>query len=73
MLAAVRDALEKISGTIVHDDDARAVLRELDVAGYALVPKKPTDEMAQALHVWETRPSPEAEWATMLAAAPKFL
>jgi hypothetical protein len=45
------------SKTPTPADIATAILEALDVTGYAVVPKEPTDEYCEAIHrfVWDAR------------------
>lgn len=51
-------------------EDARAALRSIDAAGWQLMPKKPTEDMWNAINsAWGA----EECWANLLAAAPKVV
>jgi hypothetical protein len=63
------------AGSLVNDAirHARAALAAIDAAGFAIVPKEPTEEMETAY--WRAQGMDRAPcdqtWDAMLAAAPK--
>ncbi len=61
---------------VISFEDARAALAAIEASGYRVVPKEPTDEMAENARnaIYKLLPSKlraKAVYVAMLAAAPK--
>jgi hypothetical protein len=73
LMETIRDACEAYVTEVDTGKGVRAALAAIDAAGFAIVPKEPTEEMETAY--WRAQGMDRAPcdqtWDAMLAAAPK--
>lgn len=73
--SAIRDAMDpSMTGDACRRAVIATLLDQIDIAGFAIVPKEPTDEMVRAGAVGSGEDSDGCAcgaWDAMIAAAPK--